>query len=135
MIRTIQVKHAPCHHNWIDQNGRVFGYFDESNCCETWGWAVWNPETRERYADDPDGLPFHFDSSASEHEAPFRGPGNDDCLDCVHIKLLPDSEAVGVPPLLVFECWTDHNGYYLHSYRLAQQDVDQINNTKGDTTK
>ncbi len=130
MIRTIRIRHEEYRHNWIDQNGRVFGYYDERCCCEDWGWAVWNPETREQYADEPDSLPFHFDSRVEENVTPFRGPAFDCQLDCVHIKLFPDSDAVGVPPLLVFECWTDHNGYYLHDFTLTEQDVEAITGKK-----
>ena len=126
--------------NWIDQNNIVFGYEDSQDCCEDWGWGVWNPKTKEKVADSPDGLPYHFDfeSGATEIEFTDYLPkreyakmlyGQDqtylDHLDVVRVNLLPDEGTEGEP--LVFEAWTDHNGYYLHSFAFEKRD----NNKKG----
>ena len=35
-------------HNWIDQNNVVFGYDDDQQCCEHWGWGVFDPQTGKK---------------------------------------------------------------------------------------
>ena len=120
--------------NWIDQNNVVFGYDDTQDCCEGWGWGVWNPKTKERVADSPDGLPYHFDLDAGATEIEFtdsmpkREYGNLlygadetylDHLDVVRVNLLPDKDGGGEP--LVFEAYTSHNGYYLHGFDFCKK--------------
>lgn len=115
--------------NWIDQHNVVFGYEDTPNCCEDWGWGVWNPKTKERIADTPNELPYHFDFNAGATEIEFTDDmpkreyskllyGADDIhldhLDVVRVVLLPD-EGIKAEPL-VFEAYTSHNGYYMHLF-------------------
>ena len=120
--------------NWIDQNNVVFGYDDSQNCCENWGWGVWNPKTKERVADSPNGMPYHFDLEAGATTIGFTNylPKREYCnllygqdetyldqLDVVRVNLIPDKGVAGDP--LVFEAYTSHNGYYLHDFSFSKQ--------------
>lgn len=131
MIREIKIPQCEWKRNWIDQNKVVFGYGDTQNCCECWGWGVYDPDTKEKVAESPDGMPYHFD---------FEGGAKTDCfyaeerfceryafsdewvdqLDCVRVRLLPDDGTDGKP--LVFEAYTDHNGYYLHDFSFEKDE-------------
>lgn len=116
--------------NWIDQNLVVFGYSDTSCCCEEWGWGVYDPETKKKVADSPNGMPYHFSLSSGVDKQEFAyNSGNDrrlafkdevvDQLDCVRVTLLPDEGIEGKP--LVFEAYTHHNGYYLHGFSFSDE--------------
>ena len=129
----------PSKRNWIDQNNVVFGYDDTQDCCEGWGWGVFDPVTRERVADDPHGLPYHFDfeKGAKNIEAPscsFNGDGEKilkdagiyhsdhgswDVFVIVQVELVSDADP---EKRLVFECWLDHNGYYYHDFSFEKKD-------------
>ena len=142
MIREIKIPHCEWKRNWIDQNKVVFGYDDTQDCCESWGWGVYDPETKERVADSPDGLPYHFDFEGGSEEIKFDSSISDvdrarmlygknfeyvDVLDVVRVKLLPDEGTDGKP--LVFEAYTDHNGYYLHDFSFEKdEDADGESN-------
>ena len=130
MIREIVIPHLEWKKNWIDQNKVVFGYDDTQDCCEEWGWGVYDPETKEKVAESPDGLPYHFDFEGGAKTAQFNAEeelGNRfafrdawvDQLDCVRVRLLPDEGAGGKP--LVFEAYTDHNGFYLHDFSFEKE--------------
>ena len=112
--------------NWIDQNSIVFGFDNQSHCCETWGWGVYDPKTREEIAEDPDGLPYRFNFSAGTREisstdcdTPLYQVGifgkfdNFDNLDCVQVTLVHDEDP---SKKLIFQAYTDHNGYYYHDF-------------------
>ena len=104
--------------NWIDQNNVVFGYDDVRHCCEHCGWGVYNPRTRERVADSPDGLPYHFDFDAGakeNDEEPFQG----DVTDWVQVVLVSDDDP---DKKLILECWCEHNGYYYHDFSFKKHD-------------
>ena len=124
--------------NWIAHNNVVFGYSDEQCCCEDWGWGVWNPKTKERVADSPDGMPYHFDFKAGATELEFTDDmpkgeygemlyGRDERylghLDVVRVNLVPDEGIEGEP--LVFEAYTRHNGYYLHSFAFNHKEQEE----------
>lgn len=124
--------------NWIDHNNVVFGYDDTQSCCESWGWGVWNPRTKERVADSPNGMPYHFDLEAGATAIEFTDdlPKHEYCnllygqdetyldhLDVVRVNLIPDVGVAGDP--LVFEAYTSHNGYYLHSFSFLKQEDNQ----------
>ena len=135
MIREIKIQHLEWKKNWIDQNKVVFGYDDTQNCCEEWGWGVYDPETKEKVADSPDGLTYHFDFKSGAEELEFGDRNNYDranmlygrdlecydldVLDVVRVKLLPDEVTDGKP--LVFEAYTNHNGYYLHDFSFEKE--------------
>lgn len=115
MIQQIHIKYAEWKRNWIDQNNVVFGYSDHRCCCESFDWAVYNPISREKVADDIEGLPYHFDfaSGAREDEEPYTYIEYPDCLDVVHVTLVHDEDEKNK---LIFECWCNHNGYYYHDF-------------------
>ena len=68
MIKRIYIKHSAGKSNWIDQNNVVFGYDDYDICCEAWGYSVYDPITKEKISNDPDGMPYHFDFSTGARE-------------------------------------------------------------------
>ena len=72
MIHEVKIAHCEWKRNWIDQNKVVFGYSDVQDCCESWGWGVYDPETKERVADSPDGMPYHFDFESGAEEIEFN---------------------------------------------------------------
>lgn len=135
MIHEIKIAHCEWKRNWIDQNKVVFGYDDTQDCCESWGWGVYDSETKEKVSESPDGLPYHFDFESGTEEVEFSCHLTDevrermlygknfeyvDVLSVVRVKLLPDEGTDGKP--LVFEAFTDHNGYYLHSFSFDKED-------------
>lgn len=105
----------PEKNNWIDNNGVVFGYDMNSQCCEGFGIGVYDPKTRKLIAESPAGLDYHFDfkRGASETHVPaFK----EDVSDITaQVWLVPDNPRSHKPDL-VFECWLDHNGYYYHDF-------------------
>lgn len=138
MIRTIELKWAGGKHNWIDQNNVVFGYDDVQDCCEAWGWGVYDPETRELVAAEPDGLPYHFDfengtrelaikwgDKKPKEELPYGFENTEyiDVINAVQVALLPDD---GEARRLIFQCYVDHNGYYYHSFSLDKKSKEEI---------
>lgn len=113
--------------NWIDQNKVVFGFDKYAGCCEFFGWGVYDPKTRQKVADTPDELPYHFDFAKgvreiSSDDRPFflEYEGEkvlDSHNDIIQIDLLPDDEN---DDMLVFECFNCHNGYYYHDFSFTQ---------------
>ena len=105
--------------NWIDQNNVVFGYDDHQQCCEYWGWGVYDPKTGEKVAEDPNGLPYHFDFEAGANESPLR-IYTDECdvsNDFVQVVLVSDDDS---KKKLIFECFNCHNGYYYHDFSFKR---------------
>ena len=131
MIKQICMKHEwwDSKRNWIDHNNVVFGYSDDRQCCEHFGWAVYDPKTRQKVADDIDEMPYHFDFAkgvreiSSEDRPFFLEYEGDGVLDShnniIQIDLLPDDEN---DPMLVFECFNCHNGYYYHDFSLKKNE-------------
>lgn len=116
MIRTITGKHLPAwKHNWIDQNNVVVGYSDGQQCCERFGWGVYDPETRKEVSDDPDDLPYHFGEECDYDK--FNKEDADECEDINQVELLPDD---GVSRILVLEFYNCHNGYYYHDFSIGK---------------
>lgn len=105
--------------NWIDQNKVVFGYDDNRQCCEYWGWGVYDPETGQKVADDPNGLPYHFDFSRGAKEGAgscIRKYAEEDTNDIVQVTLVYDYDP---RKTLIFECFNCHNGYYYHDFSFS----------------
>lgn len=122
MIKRIYIKHCAGKSNWIDQNSVVFGYDDYDICCEAWGYSVYDPITKEKISNDPDGMPYHFDFSTGARENTeecFSNIEHPDVVDCVHIDMISDD---GSNKRLVFECWCNHNEYYYHSFKLEKKE-------------
>lgn len=105
--------------NWIDQNNTVVGYDDEQQCCETFGWGVYDKVTRNRVADSPEGMPYHFGAVCDEPL--FASSYLLDDPDIDQIELLPDD---GKLPVLVFEFYNCHNGYYYHEFSVKRIEKD-----------
>lgn len=105
--------------NWIDQNNVVFGYDDYTHCCEYWGWGVYEPESGKKIAEDPTGLPYHFDYAAGANEFPLRIYTDecDESTDLVQVVLLHDDDH---EKKLIFECFNCHNGYYYHDFSFKR---------------
>lgn len=120
MIKCIHIEHANWKRNWIDQNNVVFGYDDKQCCCESFGWAVYDPITKEKVADEIDGMPYHFDfvsgarDVGSEVYSDIEYP---DIIDAVHVTLVHDEDET---KKLIFECWCNHNGYYYHDFSFEK---------------
>lgn len=121
MIKQIYIKHVSGKRNWIDHNNVVFGYEKDQQCCESFGWAVYDPITREKVADDIEGIPYHFDftSGAREDEEPYTDIEYPDVLDVVHVTLVHDEDET---KKLIFECWCNHNGYYYHDFSFERNE-------------
>ena len=77
--------------------------------------------TREKVADDIDGMPYHFDfkSGANEVIYPYTDIEYPDVLNVVHVTLIHDEDET---KKLIFECWCNHNGYYYHDFSLKKND-------------
>lgn len=120
MIKQIHINYCDWKENWIDHNNVVFGY-SKNQCCESFGWGVYDPITEKKVADDIDGLPYHFDfnSGAREFEPPYEYIEYPNVLDVVHVTLIHDKDAT---KRLVFECWCNHNGYYYHDFSFGKRE-------------
>lgn len=103
--------------NWIDQNNVVFGYDDYQQCCESWGWGVYDPETGEKVAEDPSGLPYHFDFEAGARADEARIFSDVRPEDTVQVTLVHDEDPT---KRLIFECFNCHNGYYYHDFSFEK---------------
>ena len=103
--------------NWIDQNNVVFGYDDYRQCCEYWDWGVYDPETGEKVAEDPNGLPYHFDYVAGAIVDAERTYTDMDANDTVQVTLVHDENP---DKRLIFECFNCHNGYYYHDFSFKR---------------
>lgn len=121
MINQIHIERMPWKSNWIDHNNVVFGYEDSQHCCESFGWAVYDPITKEKVEDDIDGMPYHFDfaSGAREGEEWYTDIEYPDVLDVVHVTLIHDEDET---KKLIFECWCNHNGYYYHDFSFEKNE-------------
>lgn len=110
--------------NWIDQNNIVFGFSDSQQCCEAFGWGVYDPITKEKVADEPDGLPYHFDfaSGAKENDsaAYLVDEYGDSPDDWVQVELVHDTDP---KKRLVLECYNYHNGYYYHDFSFFKKEA------------
>lgn len=79
MIKEIKINEYDWKKNWIDQNNVVFGFSDQASCCESWGWGVYDPDTKQKIADSPDGMPYHFDFGKGAEEKGFIEARHPDC--------------------------------------------------------
>ena len=104
-------------YNWIDQNNVVFGYDDYTQCCETWGWGVYDPKTGEKVADEPNGLPYHFDFEAGARENEGRIYTGENPTDTVQVTLVHDDDP---EKTLILECFNCHNGWYYHDFSFKR---------------
>ena len=118
--------------NWIDQNNVVFGYDDERQCCENFKWGVFNTNGIH-IAQNPDGLPYHFDfkAGALDHfpedltmdtiydvlTSMFDWDYINDTPDVVVVKLIPDDNNGSS---LYFICINYHNGWYYHDFSFSE---------------
>ena len=59
MIKYIQVKNS-YKANWLDDQGVLVGFDAFQQCCEEFGYRVYEKENGKPVFDDPDGLPYHF---------------------------------------------------------------------------
>jgi hypothetical protein len=103
----------------------VFGYQDQLCCCEVFNWAVYDPITREKVAEDLEGMPYHFDftSGAREDEEPYAYIEAPDIVNIVHVTLVHDEDET---KKLIFECWCNHNGYYYHDFSFEKNEKGEV---------
>lgn len=100
-------------------NNVVFEYDDYRQCCEYWDWGVYAPETGEKVADDPNGLPYHFDYVAGAIEDAERTYTDmqEYANETVQVTLVHDENP---DKRLVFECFNCHNGWYYHDFSFKR---------------
>lgn len=112
MIKYIPVKGAD-KVNWLDDQGVLVGFDNYQQCCEDFGFGVYDKESGKHVSDDLDGLPYHFAKTYEEGaEHAYCGVWT---ADLFHVEMLPDD---GKSPVLVLECYNDHNGYYYHNFEM-----------------
>ena len=112
MIKYIPIK-GTSKSNWLDDRGVLVGFADRRQCCEDFGYGVYEKEGGKHVSDDPSDLPYHFAKTYEENG------GHDYCgknpRDLFQVEMFPDD---GKSPVLVFECYNDHNGYYYHDFNM-----------------
>ena len=126
MIKYIPVKNS-YKVNWLDDQGVLVGWDDFQQCCEEFGCGVYDKESGKHVSDDPDGLLYHFAktyetttdeknidemNSKKNIEREYCGDTN---ADIFQVEMFPDD---GKGPVLVFECFNHHNGYYFHDFEM-----------------
>lgn len=119
MIKYIQVKNS-YKANWLDDQGVLVGFDVNSQCCEVFGYRVYEKESGKHVFDDPDGLPYHFAKTYETNTKMgrigiVREYCGDEAADLFQVDMLPDD---GKGPVLVFECFNNHNGYYYHDFEM-----------------
>ena len=120
MIKYIEVK-GTYKTNWLDDRGVLVGFDVTSQCCEVFGYRVYEKESGKHVFDDPDGLPYHF-AKTYETNTKMGRTGivreycGDEAADLFQVDMLPDD---GKGPVLVFECYNHHNGYYYHDFSMT----------------
>lgn len=112
MIKYIPVK-GTCKSNWLDDRGVLVGFDDEQLCCEDFGWGVYEKESGKQVSKDPDGLPYHFAKTYKANGK--RAYCGGDPANLFQVNMFPDDDE---SPILVFECFNDHNGYYYHDFDM-----------------
>ena len=113
MIKYIPVKGSG-KSNWLDDRGVLVGFDDCQLCCEDFGCGVYDKESGKHVGDDPSGLPYHFAKTYEENgEHAYCG---DTEADLFQVDMFPDD---GNSPVLVFECYNNHNGYYYHDFNMT----------------
>ena len=113
MIRYIPVKNSS-KSNWLDDQGVLVGFDDEQQCCEDYGYGVYEKESGKRVDYDPSGLHYHF--AKDYEECCDRAYCHNDDAELFQVEMYPDEGYDG--PVLVFECYNDHNGYYYHDFEM-----------------
>ena len=124
MIKYIQVKNS-YKANWLDDRGVLVGFDAFQQCCEEFGYRVYEKESGKPVFDDPDGLPYHFaktyetntdETNTDEKNSKIkRAYCGDPLIDLFQVEMFPDD---GMGPVLVFECFNNHNGYYYHDFDM-----------------
>lgn len=117
----VKVKTAGCPMtNWIDGSGVVVGFDMDRRRCETFGCGVYDWDTGEFVAGDPDGMPYRFAKCADHNPATRRfadvANGDGTCGRAIHVRMIPDD---GSARSLVFEVYNSHNGSYLHDFEMT----------------
>lgn len=82
---------------------------------------MYDPETGKKVAEDPAGLPYHFDFEAGARENEARIFSEEYPEDTVQVTLVHDDDP---EKKLIFECFNCHNGYYYHDFsfeRIAEE--------------
>ena len=113
MIKFIPVK-GTSKSNWLDDRGVLVGFDDEQQCCEDFGWGVYEKESGTQVSKDPSGLPYHFAKTYEENVD--RAYCGNNFANLFQVDMFPDD---GKSPILVFECYNDHNGYYYHDFNMT----------------
>lgn len=126
MIKYVQVKNS-YKVNQLDDQGVLVGWDDFQGCCEEFGCGVYDKESGKLVSDDPDGLPYHF---AKSYKTTTDEKNTDEMnskkniersywdnreADLFQVEMFPDD---GKGPVLVFECFNRHNGYYFHDFEM-----------------
>ena len=126
MIKYIPVKNSD-KVNWLDDQGVLVGFDNYQQCCEDFGFGVYDKESGKHVRDDPDGLPYHFaktyETTTDEKNIDEmnskknieRSYWYDGATDLFQVEMFPDD---GNGPVLVFECFNNHNGYYYHDFEM-----------------
>lgn len=124
MIKYIQVKNS-YKANWLDDRGVLVGFDNFQQCCEEFGYRVYEKESGKLVFDDPDGIPYHFaktyetntdETNINEKNSKIkRAYCGDPLIDLFQVEMFPDD---GKGPVLVFECFNNHNGYYYHDFDM-----------------
>lgn len=124
MIKYIQVKNS-YKANWLDDQGVLVGFDTCQQCCEEFGYRVYDKKSGKPVFDDPDGLLYHFaktyetntdETNTDEKNSKIkRAYCGDPLIDLFQVEMFPDD---GKGPVLVFECFNNHNGYYYHDFDM-----------------
>ena len=126
MIKYIPVKNSD-KVNWLDDRGVLVGFDNNPQCCEEFGYKVYEKESGKPVFDDPDGLSYHFaktyetntdekntDEMNSKKNIERAYYGNTEA-DLFQVEMFPDD---GNGPVMVFECFNYQNGYYFHDFEM-----------------
>nr|DAF73114.1 MAG TPA: hypothetical protein [Caudoviricetes sp.] len=124
MIKYIQVKNS-YKANWLDDRGVLVGFDNFQQCCEEFGYKVYEKESGKLVFNDPDGIPYHFaktyetntdETNTNEKNSKIkRAYCGDPLIDLFQVEMFPDDRK---GPVLVFECFNNHNGYYYHDFDM-----------------
>lgn len=114
MIKYIQVKNS-YKANWLDDRGVLVGFDNFQQCCEQFGYRVYEKESGKPVFDDPDGLLYHFtktyETTTDEKNTDEmnskknikREYCGDSSADLFQVEMFPDDGKVPRPSIRVLQ--------------------------------
>lgn len=107
--------------NFVDAHNVVVGYDMTANCCEDFGWGVFQPDRTPVSEHLRVFYDYRFDT---EYFVEVEDEGKYDQGGCVEFRMV-NTKGGGE---LFLRLWNSHNGYYCHGFSMVQRTETAIHN-------